>query len=547
MKHATRVALALSVVIGLFVGGRTIAQQATPTSPPELVEPPITVLPREIPPESPSPPAVNAPPPVAVEADPPDPPTAPSSPPAPTSPPSPPALPAVIPPGGDTALPVAQPPEIPASTPEPPAVLPDTTAREDIGRPEGRALPEPDASNPFLVPVDPPQGQGDLIYPDGSPFGACGEVFNCAGCGGGSCTPPTLSLYQGVRVLSHSHVKGRGLSFELLPDFNVFLPRMSVSAIGFNVATGYQVTAHRYLGRDSANRDQFFEFAYWGMNHWRTTHTIAGGQLTYNETVPDPDDPDATIQVPALIAGNLFTPFDSGIGGFNRAERHLITYESDINNFELNVRLTPRGRKPRSVFRNGRWRYECQPGRYTSLMVGLRYLSLDEGFRLQSSGLAGPLDDEGEIITVDEVSGDYLVLSHNDMFGFQIGGDMIFRKCRWEWGFRGKAGSMVNFSDQNTIMRNDVPEDIDPFHTTDVSLFQVARDDDIALIGELGMVATVRLRPNFSVHVAYDLMWMTGLSLAAEQLRLDPTRPARVRTNGVMYSHGLSLGMEMTW
>ena len=450
-----------------------------------------------------------------------------------------------------------EPPEIPPTTPEPPAILPGTSDREEEA--EG---PVDESPNPFLISPSPAAEQPELVYPDGTPFGshlggghleggyldeACREGYNCVVCGGGSCAPPTFSLFQGVRVLTHNHARGSVLSFELLADFGVFVSRMTVRSLNFDVAAGYNVTAQRYLGRDSENRDQFFEFGYWGMNHWRSSHTVNGEQLTYNDTIPDPDNPDETIQVPTLIAGNLFAPFDTGIGGFNRALSHTATYESDINNFELNVRITPRGRKPRSAYRNGRWQYECQPGRYKSLLFGLRYLSLDEGFHFQSRGLAAPLDDQGEIITVAAVSGDYLILSHNDMVGFQVGMESIHRKCRWEWGFRAKAGPMINFSDQNTLIRNDVPEDTDPFHTTNVSLFHVVRAEEISLILEGGAVGAYKLRPNFTLRAAYDLMWVTGLSMAPEQIGFDLGRAAEVNTNGKLFSHGLTMGLEWTW
>jgi len=384
----------------------------------------------------------------------------------------------------------------------------------------------------------------ESAYPGGSGLDWSAAGLGCEICGGGSSAPPSFYIYQGVRILNRSKTRDTSLSFELAPNTGFFTRKITTPMLSFDVAAGYEATVGRYLGRDSENRDQFVEFSYWGMNSWFSSESAIGQAVTYNATIEDPDNPGETIQVPRAVAGNLFTPFPTDVGGFNRALTHDASYRSEINNFELNVWLRPRGRN-RLVMRNGRWRRECQPGRFCSFLFGLRYLSVDERFDFLSRGRINVFDDDGNLVADGTLSGDYLVRTHNDLAGFQIGADLIQRNCKWTWGVRVKAGPYVNFSDQVSRVASRAPDD--PFATVTLDERRVDRQDEISLVGEFGFIGTYQARPNLTLRASYDFMWITGLALAPEQVTFDTNPPATINTNGMVFYHGVSLGAEWTW
>jgi len=364
---------------------------------------------------------------------------------------------------------------------------------------------------------------------DGGTCDACALGPCCEVCGGGCCCPDDWYFKQGVRILSRSKPRGVLTTKEIVgvtqQGDGIYVPRMSTRDIGFDTAAGYTATIGHYLGRDTDNRDQFVEFTYWGMNAWSDSQTVHGTRIDY---------------VGDVTAGNLFSPFEESVGGFNRAEEHDIWYKSQMNNYEVNVRLRPRGREDRLVLHpNGRWRRECQPGDYTSYLIGLRVLSIDERFCFRSSGM---VDDNG---AQSNVSGDYDIDTHNDLFGFQIGGDYIHRQCKWQWGFRGKTGLFVNFADQNSRILTSAPGD--PFATTQLNITNYARRDVVSLLAEIGFVGRYKIRPNLVLNAGYDLMWVTGLALAPEQLTFDTTPANDINKNGHVYMHGLTLELEWTW
>ncbi len=392
-----------------------------------------------------------------------------------------------------------------------------------LGQPESDILaPEPAwlTAESFTSPA----GPCDSIGLDGSTCGPCSVGPCCAVCGGGSCCPPLWYIDQDVRVLTLSKPRGIALTKEFVGygagGVIVYEPRMGTRSLGFDVAAGYLGTLGRYLGRDSENRDHFLEFTYWGLNDWIESFAVTGTRYNYGNDV-NPN-----------WGGTLFSPFDLAVLGFNYADRQSIVYQADINNYELNVRIRPRGRPDRLVLHpNGRWRRECRPGWYTSYLFGLRVFSIDSMFQYASSGVF-----EGK-----NLCGDYLSLTHNDLFGLQIGGDYIYRKCKWTWGFRAKAGPFINFCDQKShVTSYDAGE-------TELDFYRIARKDDAALVIEFGFLTTYKVRPNLTLRAAYDLMWVTGLALAPEQLRFETDPPTGINTNGLAYLHGLSLGLTWTW
>lgn len=362
--------------------------------------------------------------------------------------------------------------------------------------------------------------------------GPTGPASCCEVCGGGCCCPRLWSVSEGIRVFHRSRPRVVPFTSQLIVGSQAPLLTMSSRNVGFDPAAGYYTTVRRYLGRDAENRDHHLEFTYWGMVKWENMNERHGERLTAQ----------------GVSFGSLFSPFapttliyDSPVGGFNRADRHVIENNSDLHSFELDLRLTPRARPDRLVLLpNGTWRRECNPGQYFSYHVGPRYLILDERFTFFSQGLI-----QRAAVADQMATGIYDVRARNHLVGLQVGADAIFRQCKTSWGFRAKAGPYINFASQNSSITTDAAGD--PFAGDNLNS-QLHDDQDVAaLIGEVGAVGTYQLRPNLKLRGAWDLMWITGLALGPEQVVYNTNPVARVNPNGMLFMQGLTLELELTW
>jgi hypothetical protein len=378
------------------------------------------------------------------------------------------------------------------------------------------------ASENFGPGAIPPGGPEEPIF---GGLGSCPPGQCCEICGGGNCCPHRFYVNQGIRILNRTRARGEALTADLNANAAV---AMSTKSASFTLAPGYVLTMGSYLGRDSFDRDDYLEFTYWGLNHFERTVQYNGATLN---TLVD--------AAPATV-GSLFSPFPVTVGGFNRVQSHSQTYKSDINNFEWDLRYTPRARPDRLVLQpNGKWRRECQPGRYISYIFGLRYMPIYESYAFRGHGT---IDAAG---TVRDVSGDYLIFSHNNLLGLQFGADMLWQRCRWNYGVRYKAGPYVNYADQRSQIVTNAAGD--PFAGPDLVLRPTATRTEAALIADVGFFGSCKIQPNLIVHVSYDLTWATGLALAPEQLQFQTSPLDRVITSGSMFLQGLSLQLELAW
>ena len=144
-----------------------------------------------------------------------------------------------------------------------------------------------------------------------------------------------------------------------------------------------------------------------------------------------------------------------------------------------------------------------------------------------------------------DVSAQYFVRTRNDLVGLQFGADMIYRRCKWSAGFRGKVSPCINFASMSS--RGVTNTAGDPYAAVSLDFGTSARKDDVAFIGEFGVVGSYSVCPNLTLRASYDLMWVTGLALASEQITFQTDPPDAIDTFGVNFSQGLSLGFEWIW
>jgi hypothetical protein len=406
----------------------------------------------------------------------------------------------------------------------------------------GAAMPTPSAN--------PATDDGLLIDNglwDGAPVGPC-----CAICGGGSGCPADWYMEQDVRILNRSRPRDVGIGFQFGTETSNTVGDQVLNSRTAtpNISAVWGMTFGHYFARDTENRDHFIEFSFWGLNNWRDEASADGQRMNVVNAsfkkIGEHGDLYSGYAVRTVL-GSTNVPFDvlngAIVPGFDQADRQTTYYTSSTNNFEINGRFGPRGRDDRLVLHpNGKWRRECQPGMYMSYLYGLRFFQLDETFRFHSEARIDTYDPvSGALIDSQENTGDYGIVTHNNLLGLQVGADMIFRQCRWSWGIRSKLGPYVNFCDQVSDISWGpalAPE----------SVRRLAWSKHVAsVVGELSFEATYKFRPNLVGRASYDFMWVSGVALAPEQLQFDTNPVNRINTNGLAFFNGVKLGLEWLW
>ena len=169
--------------------------------------------------------------------------------------------------------------------------------------------------------------------------------------------------------------------------------------------------------------------------------------------------------------------------------------------------------------------------------IGCGALTLLGGFRFAE------LDERGVTILQDIGPGlnlaTHRVGAINDLYGFQLGAD----GCLWQWcclSLDGKlrAGIYSNRAVNSVLITQEVAED----------LASRATDTNTAFLGELGLTGTCQLREGVALRAGYQLMWLEGVAVAADQVAVsDPgTGTATVDADGGVLYHGAVISLEFS-
>lgn len=389
------------------------------------------------------------------------------------------------------------------------------------------------------VSAPPASAEGDSLLPEIAPGGApCQPATGCCElCGGGTYCPSCWYFDNGVRILARDAPRHQALILEgLNPTKLITRDIFNSSELSYGIAPGYTATLGRYLGRTMNNYDSFGEVSYWGLNQWNNTFGVdTNGSFSYS------------FGGAQYQTGDLFTPFGYQVGGFSRVDQATFDVQHRVNNVELNLWFRPRPNSDRLVLlENGRWVHECQPGCYWSHMIGFRTMIIDDDFAMHT---LGHVTQGG---TDTPVSGDYSIQARNRLLGFQVGGDLMWRNCRWSWGTRYRVAPFVNLADQESTITSDGAAD--PLATGGNFNLRRTADADVAAVAlELGFVGSYKILPHLVLHAAYDLMWVPGVALGPDQLdfTLNPdaslNAPAHLNTGGTLFYQGLTMSAELTW
>ncbi|MGO9107610.1 MAG: hypothetical protein ACLP9L_00110 [Thermoguttaceae bacterium] len=167
-----------------------------------------------------------------------------------------------------------------------------------------------------------------------------------------------------------------------------------------------------------------------------------------------------------------------------------------------------------------------------SLLAGFRWLEMTDKY------LAG-----GTSATTGNTSSE-TILTHNHLYGFQIGADGPLAQEANRWRINGfvKGGIFLNSADQATSLS-------DPGGLGSLAVNNNNNNDTAAFFGEAGIVGYFQITKHFSASGGYQVMFINGVAQPVNQLSgtnlANSTATVDV-TSGLFY-HGASAGLELTW
>jgi hypothetical protein len=359
------------------------------------------------------------------------------------------------------------------------------------------------------------QGMGDSC-PDGScggglfgcPDGQCGGgLFGCLdscfsggdSClgnangpygSGGCCTPRWYDLHVEWLYWTRDNTSDLALATEGVLGPVV----LNTGDLDFQEQSGVRVTGAYLIGPASA-----LEATYFGTANWADSETVTSNDNLYS--------------IFGGYGADTFDAFPEVAG----SELSSVAISTELDNGELNLRH-------RAVSAN------CLI--HSSFLVGARYLRLRDDMIYFTE--TNTVDFQGTL--------DYGVKADNDLVGAQVGTDLyICITPRLKVGAEIEAGVYGNRSSQRTII---------DCTSCDAIIVDKTAETDLAFIGEAGAMGLFRLTPRTTLRGGYQVLYIDGVALAADNFRSDTPLTGRtpfVDNSSNILFHGLNVGCEFTW
>ena len=165
-----------------------------------------------------------------------------------------------------------------------------------------------------------------------------------------------------------------------------------------------------------------------------------------------------------------------------------------------------------------------------SFLAGFRWLQLMDKYVAQ-----------GTSATTGNVASES-ILTHNNLYGLQIGADGPLAKEDNRWRINGfvKAGIFLNNADQATSLS-------DPGGLGDLAV----NNNHIAatFFGETGIVGYFQITKHLAASGGYQVMFVNGVAQPANQLSGTDlaNSTAKLDFGSSLFYHGATAGLELTW
>ncbi len=163
-----------------------------------------------------------------------------------------------------------------------------------------------------------------------------------------------------------------------------------------------------------------------------------------------------------------------------------------------------------------------------SWIAGFRYFHLNEDFKLT---MTRPPDKSS-----------YSTHTNNRMYGLQLGLDMQMNPMRWlTWDFFAKAGFFANDTEQKQFLGD--------FDNTVTLRDSKDHDWQSGFFTEVSAQLGFNFLKHFNLHGGYQMIFLSGLSLAPEQVSNRTGRNAgkEDKTGGTALIHGLFAGLNISF
>jgi hypothetical protein len=176
------------------------------------------------------------------------------------------------------------------------------------------------------------------------------------------------------------------------------------------------------------------------------------------------------------------------------------SYSSDLLGFEFNRRR-----------RANDW---------LTILAGFRYLELDERFHAEADAAV--------------VASTYETVTTNRLYGGQLGAKAnLWCRDRLTLEALGKVG--VYHNDGSQFSR---------FDTGVVAATAADASERAAFVGELNVAGSYCLSDRLSLRVSYDLLWIESVVLATDQIPITNFALGNGITDGGVFYHGATAGLE---
>ena len=245
-------------------------------------------------------------------------------------------------------------------------------------------------------------------------------------------------------------------------------------------------------------------------------------------------------QLGATLSGNGPQATVTGLSAsdlFDRADTHVLTRQTEINNAEFNF-------------------LKASPARFgaasTEFLFGLRYFQFGETLFHQGLNVTN-----GDANFVGPNSVDYFSSVENDMYGLQIGTRQDYRfRNRLTLHLGAKGGAFYN--DINTRQRVDynMPDGstTNPLIAGGANsgqLFDVGAEDDVrSVLGEVDISVSYQVSASSRFRIGYRALAITDIAFASDQIQddfTDATDLASPNTDDDLTLQGGYAGLEFAY
>ncbi|TWT88668.1 hypothetical protein Mal64_21550 [Pseudobythopirellula maris] len=295
-----------------------------------------------------------------------------------------------------------------------------------------------------------------------------------------------------------------------------------IGAIGVNVSDhgseGHgRLTLGRFLFRDLNNRDHTAEMV------------VFGGGEHYQRQQADSTFPGGiTLTTSVLI--------DSTTPSLDQSDSMSMDYDSRFHSWEWNYRVAERLNHDRmELMPSGNWVRRAPHGYTKEYLFGLRLFDLEEELLLEAQGVRSVNQTDGS------TDGDFRVKTSNNLFGPQFGLGLTYETDRWNVSFHGKNGVFIN----DASLSRSLAYNNSPSGTADDFSREVNRNK-LSYMMQAGIVGRYHLRPNLSLRASYEVMYVTSVALAPDELDFTPEK-IDFSVSGDPFYHGVSFGTEYYW